>query len=107
MVLPNVETASLCAEACLALASPALCYAFTWSARHHWCAMADHATFAKVALPFDVRKWTAPEADLGERSNANHNSNADATVGGDDADVYVAGLCRYSAAVPIPVGRQR
>jgi hypothetical protein len=92
LAVPNMESASLCAEACLALGSPTLCYAYTWNEHGRSCGFVDHITFRASGLPVDPSLWgTQPLSPF-------HDNNVD----GAWKSNFVSGVCRFSTAVPLP-----
>ena len=86
LTLGEVETASLCAEACLSLNSPMLCYGFSWNENSKSCLMVGHDSFMRSGVPVVVDSWT-------KFINPKHKVNL-------HSEVVVSGICRYSSAIP-------
>ena len=75
--LPHIESASLCAEACLALHSPSLCTVFAWDVAEERCHLTGQDFLLQESRSFNIAKW--PHRTAKKSDNA-----------------VVAGVCRSS-----------
>eukprot|EP00750_Incisomonas_marina_P000707 INCI10470.2.p1 GENE.INCI10470.2~~INCI10470.2.p1 ORF type:complete len:593 (-),score=86.80 INCI10470.2:146-1924(-) len=102
-VVPHIETASLCAEACLAMATPDLCYVFSWNKSEQVCEMAGHAAFHLAGFSADHRKWSEASIPSSERGgDAGIPASKQPMMALFSPHTFVNGICRFSSAVPLP-----
>ena len=82
--LDHIETATLCAEACLAMASPAKCFMFYWLPNNNDCHLLNHS-------------WHSSRDEGLVKYSVNLRKKSTEIANG-----VVAGTCRMSTAVPRP-----